>query len=174
MKRTDRVLVKKNHIFDLYEDTLELPDGRLVKHDFLFHKGASAVVPVMEDGRLILVRQYRNAIDRFTLEIPAGGRNSLDEDFEVAAKRELEEETGYRSEDLEHLITLKTAVAFCNENIEVYIARNLEKTKQHLDDDEFIDIHIYTLEEILAKIRNFEIQDAKTIAAVTSYALTLK
>jgi len=174
INRTDRTLIRKNHIFDLYEDTIKLPDGREKKYDFLFHKGASAVVPVLPDGRIILVRQYRNAIDRFTLEIPAGGRNSLDEDFLIAAKRELEEETGYHSDELTHLITIKTAVAFCNENIEVYVAKNLQKTHQHLDDDEYIDIHVFELEELLKKIREGEIQDAKTIAGLSSYALSIQ
>jgi ADP-ribose pyrophosphatase len=127
------------------------------------------VIPVLEDGRILMVRQYRPAVDRYTWEIPAGGRNTLDEDFLVAAKRELEEETGYRSEDLTHLISLKTAVAFCNERIEVYVAKNLVKTHQNLDEDEFIDIRSFTLEELVEKIFECEIQDAKTIAGLMAY-----
>lgn len=169
LERTDRTLIRKSHIFDLYEDTLKTPDGREVKHDFLFHKGASAVIPVIQDGRIIMVRQYRPAVDRYTWEIPAGGRNSLDEDFLVAAKRELEEETGYRSDTLEHLISIRTAVAFCNERIEVYVAKELTKTHQDLDDDEFIDIKLFSLQELRDMILDCTIQDAKTIAGLMSY-----
>ena len=102
------------------------------------HKGAAAVIPVMDDGRLLMVRQYRNALDRFTLELPAGGLDQADEPGRDCSARELEEETGYRSDDLEWLITLRTTVALCNEKIEVYVARNLIRTHQHLDENEFV------------------------------------
>ena len=94
-KRLDRKLVKKAHIFDIYEDTLELPDGKVGIYDFLKHKGAAAVVPVMDDGRILMVKQYRNALDRLTLEVPAGGRNSYEESFLDTAHRELEESDSF-------------------------------------------------------------------------------
>lgn len=168
-KRIGRELVKKLHIFDLYEDTLVIPDGREVKYDFLMHKGAAAVVPVLDDGRILMVKQFRNALDRYTLEIPAGGRDSENEDFCIAAKRELEEETGYKSDDLEHLITIATAVAYCSEKIEVYVAKNLVKTNQNLDDDEFIDVYPYTTDELTEMIKSGQIEDSKTIASIMSY-----
>ena len=86
-----------------------------------------------------------------------------------AAARELEEETGYRSGDLELLITLRTTVAFCNEKIDIYVARNLKKGEQHLDEDEFIHVEAYTVEELCAMILEGKIEDSKTIAAVMSY-----
>ena len=115
MKRIDRKLVRKSRIFNIYEDTILTDDNKEVIYDFLEHKGAAAVVPVLEDGRILMVHQFRNAIARYTWEIPAGCRDSVDEDFKTAAARELEEESGYRSDDLEFLIRLKTAVAFCSE-----------------------------------------------------------
>ena len=121
-----------------------------------------------------MVRQYRNALDRYTLEIPAGALDAEDEPGCDCAARELEEETGYRSDDLEWLITLRTTVAFCNERIEVYVAKNLIPSKQHLDEDEFIDLKAYSLDELKEKIFNGEIEDAKTVASLMAYAVKYK
>ena len=120
---------------------------------------------------LLNIRVRRNAIDAYTIEIPAGGLNGADEPTRVAAHRELEEETGYRAdiEDVTFLLTLYTTVAFCNEKIDIYVAKNLTKTKQHLDDDEFIDVAAYTIDELMQMILDGEIVDAKTIAALGTY-----
>ena len=127
------------------------------------------MVPVMADGRILMVRQYRNALDRFTLEIPAGARDSKTEPTIECAARELEEETGYRCENLEFLISLRTTVAFCNELVDVYAARELIPSHQHLDEGEFIDLEPYTLEELSTLIYQGVIQDAKTVAAIMAY-----
>ena len=170
-KRLNRELAYRGSIIDFYKDTVLVPNGNLVKWDFIAHKGAAAVVPVLPDGRLLLVRQYRNALDRYTLEIPAGGRNGAQEPFLDCAFRELEEETGYRTEkeSMEFLLSLRTTVAFCNEQIEIYVAKNLVKTQQHLDEDEFINVHAYEMEELLAKIYSGEMEDSKTVAAILAY-----
>lgn len=169
-KRLGRELVQKGTIIDYYQDTVQVPNGNIAKWDFIGHKGAAAVVPVREDGKLLMVRQYRNALDRYTLEVPAGGLNSVEEPTKIAAARELEEETGYRSEDLEFLITIRTTVAFCNEKIDIYVAKNLIKSEQHLDEDEFIDVEAYTVEELMDKIYDCTIEDSKTICAIMTYA----
>lgn len=168
-ERTDRKLIDSNHVFDYCKDTLKLPDGRTVEYATLLHKGAAGIVPVLDDGRILLVKQYRHAIGRVSLEIPAGGRDSSDEEFITAAARELEEETGYRSNDLEHLISIVTAIAYCDEKIEVYVAKHLILSKQKLDPDEFIEVVPCELSEIMGMIYRSEIQDSKTIAAVMSY-----
>ena len=118
-----------------------------------------------------MVRQYRNALERYTLEIPAGALDAEDEPGLTCASRELEEETGYRSEHLEWLITLRTTVAFCNERIEVYVAKDLIPSRQHLDEDEFIDLKAYSLDELKEKIFSGEIEDAKTVASLMAYAV---
>lgn len=133
------------------------------------HDGAAAVVPVMEDGRILMVRQYRNALERYTIELPAGKLDDPDEQGIVCASRELEEETGYRSEKLEWLITLRTTVAFCNEKIEIFVARDLIPSKQHLDEDEYIDVAAYTMEELKEMIFSGEIEDSKTVSAILAY-----
>lgn len=170
-ERIDRKLVYQGHIVDFYEDTVQVPNGNVVKWDFIKHKGAAAVVPVLEDGRILMVRQYRNALDRETLEIPAGGLNGAEEPFIECSHRELEEETGYRCEieDMEFLITIRTTVAFCDERIDVYVARNLVRSRKHLDEDEFINVCPCTTEELSRMIYEGKIQDSKTIAAVMAY-----
>lgn len=170
-ERIGRTLIHNGAIVDIYQDRMVLPDGSEENFDFIKHKGAAAVIPVMDDGRLIMVKQYRNAIDQYTLEIPAGGLDGADEPTKVAAHRELEEETGYfaKMEDVEFLLTLYTTVAFCNEKIDIYVARNLTKTSQHLDDDEFIDVGFYTLDELTQMVLDGKIVDAKTIAALMTY-----
>lgn len=170
-ERIKRELVHKGTIVEFNRDTMKLPDGQTEYFDFIYHKGAAAVLPVLDDGRILMVRQYRNAIDSYTLEIPAGGKNGADEPPLDCAHRELEEETGYYTDKdkLEHLITLYTTVAFCNEKISIYVARDLRKTSQHLDDDEYIDVEIFSIDELTEKVLNGEIVDAKTIAAIMSY-----
>lgn len=168
-KRLNRELVYHGSIVDFYKDTVQVPNGNVVAWDFIAHKGAAAVIPVREDGKLLMVRQFRNALDRYTVEIPAGGLNGADEPTLDAAARELEEETGYRSENLELLITIRTTVAFCNEKIDIYVAKNLIKSKQNLDEDEFINVEAYTVEELSRMILEGEIEDSKTIAAIMSY-----
>ena len=169
-KRLDRELVYKGTVVDFYKDTVQTPAGHIVKWDFIGHRGAAAVVPVREDGKLLMVRQYRNALDRYTLEIPAGGLNDEGtEPTKLAAARELEEETGYRSEDLELLLTLRTTVAFCNEKIDIYLATNLTRSQQNLDEDEYLSVETYSLDELQHMISEGRIRDAKTIAALMYY-----
>lgn len=168
-KRLNRELMYHGVIVDFYKDTVQVPNGNVVEWDFIGHKGAAAVVPVRADGKLLMVRQYRNALDRYTLEIPAGGLNGASEPTLDAAARELEEETGYRSEDLELLLTIRTTVAFCNEKIDIYVAKNLIKGEQHLDEDEFIHVEAYSVDELSDMILSGKIEDSKTVAAIMSY-----
>ena len=169
IKRLKRELKFEGKIISFYQDTMEIDGDRTVIWDFIKHKGAAAVVPVTDDGRILMVKQYRNALDRYTLEVPAGALDTEDEPGIVCAKRELEEETGYRSDDLEWLITLRTTVAFCNERIEVFVAKNLIPSKQHLDEDEFIHVEAYSIEELTRMIMEGKIEDSKTISAIMSY-----
>ncbi len=174
VKRVKRELIHSGAILDMYQDTMELPDGKQEVWDFVSHrKGAAAVVPVLEDGRVLMVRQYRPALERMTLEIPAGSRDSVTEDTRVCAARELEEETGYRSEKLSLLIKLRTTVAFCDEFIDVYLARDLTSGTRHLDEAEAIDVEAMDIDELCDKIYAGEIQDAKTVSALLAYRTLL-
>ncbi|KIR01903.1 ADP-ribose pyrophosphatase [Lachnospiraceae bacterium TWA4] len=169
IKRVNRTLKHKGAIVDFYSDTMQFPNGHSAEWDLIHHKGAAAVVAVLPDGKLLMVRQYRNALERYTLEIPAGALDTADEPKIECAARELEEETGYRCDHLKHLLDINTTVAFCDEFIGVYLAEDLVKTKQHLDEDEFLNVEAWELDDLITKIQNFEITDSKTIASIMAY-----
>ena len=173
VKRLKRELKYQGTILKMYEDTVEV-NGHQAKWDFIHHDGAAAVLPVTEDGKILMVRQYRNALERETLEIPAGCRDSKTEDTAYCAAREMEEETGYRSTNVKHLLSLRTTVAFCDEAVDIFVATDLEVGTRHLDEAESIDVEIYTLEELCDMIYEGKIQDGKTIAAIMAYAAAKK
>lgn len=168
-KRIKRELIVKGSIIDFYQDTMQIPNGNIAKWDLIDHKGAAAVVAVREDGKLLMVRQYRNALERETLEIPAGGLNGREEPTAVAATRELEEETGYLCDEVELLTSIYTTVAFCNEKIDIYVAKNLKPGHQHLDEDEFINVEAYSPAELKEMILSGKLQDSKTICGILAY-----
>lgn len=118
----------------------------------------------------MLVRQYRNALDRPTLELPAGKVDAPQEPRIECAYRELEEETGFRTEKLEYLMTLNTTVAFCDEAIDVFIARDLIPSRQKLDADESIDVEEWEVKDLLELIYTGKMTDSKTVAAILAYA----
>lgn len=171
IKRIKRELIAKGAIIDYYQDTMQIPNGNVVKWDLIDHKGAAAVVAVREDGKLLMVRQYRNALERETIEIPAGGLNGRQEPTDVAAMRELQEETGYSCDHVELLNTIYTTVAFCNEKIDIYLARGLKNPgNQHLDEDEYVNVEAYSIDELKRMIFDRRIQDSKTICGILTYA----
>ena len=169
VKRLDRILKYEGSVLKIYQDKVDA-NGHLADWDFIHHDGAAAVVPVMEDGRILMVRQYRNALDRETLEIPAGKLDAPDEPKIECAYRELEEETGYRCDHLEYLISVHTTVAFCDEAIDIFVARNLIPSRQNLDEDEVINVEAWTIGDLEEQIYTGKITDGKTIAALSAYA----
>lgn len=168
-ERINRELVYAGAIIDVYKDKIKTPNGNIANWDFIGHKGAAAALPVTSEGKILLVKQWRNALDRFTYEIPAGGLESVDEPMDVCATRELEEETGYKAMKIEPLLSLRTTVAFCNEKIEVFLATELVKTKQNLDEDEFVDVYEFELSKLMEMIRDGVLQDSKTVSAILAY-----
>ena len=167
--RLDRQLKYQGAILKIYEDTV-LANGHEAHWDFIHHDGAAAVLPVTAEGKILMVRQYRNALDRYTLEIPAGKLDDPKEPKIECAYRELEEETGFRTENMEYLISVNTTVAFCDEAIDIFVARKLIPSHQHLDEDEVIDVEAWDLKDLEEKIYQGEITDGKTIAAIMAYA----
>ena len=117
-----------------------------------------------------MVRQYRNALNRETLEIPAGKVDDPDEPRIQCAYRELEEETGYRCDKLEFLMRMNTTVAFCDEAIDIFVARNLISSHQHLDEDEVVYVEEWDLKDLEEMIYAGKLTDAKTTAAILAYA----
>lgn len=171
--RLDRQLKYTGAILKIYEDTV-IANGHEAHWDFIHHDGAAAVVPVTDDGKLLMVRQFRNALNRETLEIPAGKLDDPNEPKIECAYRELEEETGYRCEKLEYLMSMNTTVAFCDEAIDIFVARNLIPSHQHLDEDEVIFVEEWDIADLEELIYSGKMTDAKTVAAILAYARKYK
>ena len=146
--------------------TNELPNGRTAPREIARHVGASAVVPVDEAGNVWLVKQFRAPVDRVLLEVPAGKLDFKGEDRLLAAKRELEEETGLTARSWTHLTDIVTTPGFSDELISLYLARDLVAGQSHPDDDEFLNLVKVPLAELVAMIARGEVTDAKTICAV--------
>ena len=143
-------------------DTVTLPNGVSADLEMIRHPGASAVVPIKDDGMVVLIRQYRHAAGGFIYEIPAGKLNPDEEPLDCA-RRELEEEIGYRPGKLELLTSIFTAPGFTDEVIHIYKGTGLVKGEQHLDTDEVLEILEWPLEKAMAEIKNGTIRDAKTM-----------
>ena len=163
--------VSSEHVFDgliLHIDhiTNRLPNGKLAAREVARHVGASAVVPVDEQGNVWLVKQFRAPIDRVLLEVPAGKLDFKGEDRLLAAKRELQEETGLTALSWTHLGDIVTTPGFSDELISLYLARELSAGESHPDDDEFLNVVRVPLGELVDMVRRGEVPDAKTICAV--------
>ncbi|MGL4761940.1 MAG: NUDIX hydrolase [Sarcina sp.] len=159
---SSKVLCENNFLkWNLLE--VELPNGERSTRNLIDHPGASAIIPIFDDGKVLLVKQYRKAIESEMLEIPAG-KLDKGEDPKDCAKRELEEETGYKATNIEYLGKIATAPGFCNEIIYLYKATGLEKGIKNTDEDEFTENVIIPLEEMKAKVRSGEIIDCKTLS----------
>lgn len=169
-KRLNRTLSYQGKILKVYTDQVEV-NGRESNWDYIHHNGGAAVVPVTEEGKILMVKQYRNALDRFTLEIPAGALDSVQESGMECVARELEEETGYIAKSIEWLISTNSWAAFTNEKVEIFVARDLVPSKQNFDEEESIELQTYTLDELKEKIFSGEITDSKTVAGILAYAV---
>ncbi len=145
---------------------VELPNGRKAGREIIRHVGAAAVLALDEDGMVTLVRQFRAALGCVTLEIPAGKLEKKDDDPLLAAMRELSEETGLEASDWRHLTRIYTTVGFCDERIELYLARGLYHGAEHPDDDEFVEVVKLPLSELTEMAVRGELMDAKTCVAV--------
>lgn len=173
IKREKRELVAAGSVFRFYKDTMRLPDGKVEYWDYVDHKkgGGAAVVPVLPDGRILLIRQYRPAVDKETLELPAGAKNAPGEAPETAALRELREETGYGSEKVTKLLHLDTATSWCGETTDVYLAEGCGKEgAQELDEAEEVGIVKMALSDVLDLILSGRLSDSKTVAGILAYA----
>lgn len=162
---TSTTRVFNGRILNLRVDKVVFHDGLQSTREVVEHRGASVIIPLLEDTRVLLVKQYRYAIGRELLEIPAGTLND-GEPPEICAKRELQEETGYACEELEKVLECYVAPGYSTEKIHFYLARRLRRTGQTPDEDERITVVPLSITEALSKIRNGEICDAKTICAL--------
>lgn len=155
-------LVYEGHFLKVSRDRIRLPDGRESAREFIRHPGAVMIVPLLDDGRLLLERQYRYPMERVMLEFPAG---KLDpgEDKLACAQRELLEETGYRAAEWAHAGVLHNAIAYSDEGIEIFFARGLVAGERQLDEGEFLDLVTHTPAELDQLAARGELTDAKTL-----------
>jgi ADP-ribose pyrophosphatase len=149
-----------------YRDKVELPDGKTSVREWIDHPGASAIVPIFEDGQTLLVRQFRYPPRRTFLEVPAGKLDTGEEPPEDVARRELEEETGWRAHRFERTGSVYPCIGYSNEVIHFFVARKLERGEQNLDDAEFMDVLKMPFDEAVAQARRGELLDMKTVTAL--------
>ncbi|MDI2588444.1 NUDIX hydrolase [Psychrobacillus sp. NEAU-3TGS] len=156
----------KGRIITLQVDDVELPDGQTGKREIVKHPGAVAVIALTQDKKIILVEQYRKALERSIIEIPAG-KIEPNEAPEVTALRELEEETGYTTNKLQYIQSFATSPGFADEIIHIYLAENIVELEEKvdMDEDEFVELMHVSLDEMESMIDRKEIYDAKTAFA---------
>ena len=161
-----RETIYDGHILHVEKWRVTCPNGREAPREIVVHKGAAAVVPVFDNGDTLLVRQHRVAVDRVTLEIPAGKLDGVDENPFVCAQRELSEETGLTADHWRKLTVLETTPGFCNERIHLYLATGLHAGKTHPDEDEFVCTLRMPLSDAVQKVMDGTFRDGKTALAL--------
>lgn len=175
----NEVQTGSQEIFDgvvvhLYKDTVQLPNGKPANREVIRHVGAVAVVPVTDDGKVIVERQFRYPLNDVITEIPAGKLDSFTEDRLSAAQRELREETGYTADNWQELGDFHPTPAYCDEKITLYLATGLHLGERELDEDEFLNVVTVPMEELVADIMAGRITDGKTQTAILKAHYLLK
>jgi ADP-ribose pyrophosphatase len=161
----DSKRIYEGKIVNLRVDTVKLPSGKRTKREVVEHGGCTAIVALDSEKNVLLVRQYRKAVERSLLEIPAGGIEPSEDPLDCA-RRELEEETGFSAERWEHLSVFYTSPGFCTEFMHLYLATDLKASKRDADDDEHIEVVRVPLKKTLELIASGEVCDAKSIAGL--------
>ena len=170
-KTLDSKLVFQNDFMDLYVDDILLPNNKLATRTYIKHTGAAAVLPITKDGKLVLTKQYRYPVQKISIEIPAGKKDSKNESGLECVKREIEEETGYNSNHFVHIHNIHNCIAYSDEMIELFIAYDCVPVENRLlpDEDEFIEPLIVSLDEVEELIQANRITDLKTLYTISWY-----
>jgi len=157
--------IYEGKIINLRIDTVELPDKKYSKREIVEHPGAVGIIPITEDGYMILVKQYRKSVEKFLLEIPAG-KIEINEEPKETGIRELAEETGYKANKMEYVCEFYTSPGFSNEKIYLFLATDLEEGEVKPESDEYINVEKYKVEDLIDMVIRGEINDGKTIVAI--------
>lgn len=155
----------RGRVFEMVRENVTLENGVTIDMDIIRHPGASAMVPLTDDGKVVLIRQYRHAVGGYIWEIPAGTLDP-DESPLACARRELAEETGYTAESMEALGQITPVPGYSDERIHLFLAKGLRPSGQNLDADEVMDVHEVAIDEVFAMIDRGEIEDCKTICGL--------
>lgn len=150
------------HFLKVQRDKVELPDGKATTREYIKHPGAVVILPLFEDGTVLLERQYRYPLERVFIEYPAG-KIDEGEDHLSCAKRELLEETGYTATEWQHVCTIHNAIAYSDEHLELFLARGLVAGERKLDEGEFLDVFKAPLTDMLQWVREGKVTDVKTV-----------
>ena len=164
-KTIESDVIYKGQILTLRKDKVHVRDGKTAYREIIEHRGAVAILPITNEGKVILVEQYRKAAEKSLIEIPAGKMEGGEDPLETA-KRELEEETGYQAENIEFMTKIYPAVGYSGEKIYIYRATGLKKGKTNFDEDEDIETIEMPIEEITKLVLAGKIEDSKTIIAI--------
>lgn len=167
-KKLNGKIVFNGKLLEVHDDEVLCPNGHVSHREFINKGPAACVIPILDDGRIILEKQFRYPYNDIIIEFPAG-KAELDEDPKITATRELKEETGYEAKDITFLGVTYPSVAYVNEKIYLYVATGLKKGETHLDENEFVELIYKTEDEISDMIIKGEIRDAKTAHAFLLY-----
>ena len=163
--KTEGKLVYQGSFLQVEKDTVKLPNNHLTTREYIKHPGAVVILPVLDNGNILLERQYRYPLNQVFIELPAG-KIDPGEDSLVCAKRELREETGYTANDWQFLCTIHNAIAYSDEHLDIYLAKGLVAGEAQLDQGEFLEVFDAPLEEVLSWIKSGNITDVKTMIGV--------
>lgn len=160
--------IYEGSVLKLRKDKVKLFDGHQTYREVVEHSGGVAIIPITDQGQILMVKQYRIAVDQVVYELPAG-KLEAGEEIKKCAKRELEEETGYRAGRIKKLFSFYTTPGYSNENLSLFSANKLKKVGQNLDRGEYIEVVNLNKEDIIPKILKGEIKDSKTIIGLLWY-----
>lgn len=158
----DTELAYDGHFLKVQRDTIRLPDGKISTREYIKHPGAVVILPLFDDGSILMERQFRYPLDRVFIEFPAG-KIDPNEDPLDCAKRELQEETGYTATDWKFVATIHNAIAYSNEHLDIFLARGLIAGDNKLDDGEFLETFKASISDMLVWVREGKITDVKTV-----------